>query len=115
MSTSESTLLTRAEQLGERLVAQRLNRNLTQRQLADSAAVALNTLRRLEAGENVSLDTLIRVLEALGLGDRLEAIAPPADVRPVDRVRLAAGRERRRASGASAGTPATPWSWGDDQ
>jgi transcriptional regulator with XRE-family HTH domain len=50
MSTAEATLLTRAEQLGDRLAAQRLNRNLTQRQLADDAGVALNTLRRLEAG-----------------------------------------------------------------
>jgi transcriptional regulator with XRE-family HTH domain len=115
MSTAKATLLTRAEQLGDRLAAQRLNRNLTQRQLADDAGVALNTLRRLEAGENVSLDTLIRVLEALGLGDRLEALAPPADVRPVDRVRIAAGRERRRASGAGAEAPTTPWTWGDDQ
>ncbi len=114
MSTSEANLLTRAEQLGERLAAQRLNRNLTQRQLADNAAVALNTLRRLEDGDNVSLDTLIRVLEALGLGDRLEALAPPADVRPVDRVRIAAGSERKRASGAGQDAPA-PWSWGDDQ
>lgn len=114
MSTSEASLLTRAEQLGERLAAQRLNRNLTQRQLANNAAVALNTLRRLEDGDNVSLDTLIRVLEALGLGDRLEALAPPADVRPVDRVRIAAGSERKRASGAGHEPPA-PWSWSDDQ
>ncbi|MDI1328333.1 MAG: helix-turn-helix domain-containing protein [Brevundimonas sp.] len=114
MSTSEATVLTRAEQLGGRLAAQRLNRNLTQRQLADNAAVALNTLRRLEDGDNVSLDTLIRVLEALGLGDRLEALAPPADVRPVDRVRIAAGSERKRASGAGQ-EPPTPWSWSDDQ
>lgn len=115
MSTSEAALLTRAEQLGGRLAAQRLNRNLTQRQLADSAAVALNTLRRLEDGGNVSLDTLIRVLEALGLGDRLEALAPPADIRPVDRVRIAAGSERKRASGAGGQDPTTPWSWSDDQ
>lgn len=113
MPESKANVATRSEQLGERLAAQRLNRNLTQRQLADSAAVALNTLRRLEDGENVSLDTLIRVLEALGLGDRLDALAPPADVRPVDRVRIAAGSERKRASGP-AQEPATPWSWGDD-
>ena len=115
MSTAEATLLTRAAQLGDRLAAQRLNRNLTAARMAGDAGVALNTLRRLEAGVNVSLDTLIRVLEALGLGDRLEALAPPADIRPVARVRIAAGRERRRASGAGAEAPATAWTWGDDQ
>lgn len=106
-------IVTRTQELGGRLAAQRLNRNLTQRQLADAAAVSINTLRRLEAGENVSLDALIRVMEALDLGDRLEALAPPADVRPVDRVRMAAANERRRATGDGAAT-GTPWTWGDD-
>ncbi|MBI5940493.1 MAG: helix-turn-helix transcriptional regulator [Caulobacterales bacterium] len=114
MPLPESAILDRAHRLGERLTAQRLSRNLTQRQLADSAAVSLNTLRRLEGGENASLDTLIRVLEALDLGDRLDALAPPADVRPVDRVRNTAGAERKRATGTGHGEPATPWSWGDD-
>lgn len=116
MTLPEATVFSRAERLGERLAAQRLNRNLTQRQLAESAAVSLNTLRRLESGENASLDTLIRVLEALDLGDRLDALAPPADVRPVDRVRNTTGGERKRATGAGHGEPAsaTPWSWGDD-
>lgn len=113
MPDSLNHIATRAEELGRRLSAQRLNRNLTQRQLADAAAVSINTLRRLEAGDNVSLDTLIRVMDALDLGDRLEALAPPADVRPVDRVRMAAARERRRATGHVAAT-AAPWTWGDD-
>lgn len=114
MSISEAGILERAEQLGGRLAAQRLGRDLTQRQLAESAGVSLNTLRRLEAGRNASLDTLIRVLDALDLGDRLDALAPPTDVRPVDRVRNTAGVERRRASGAGR-DPSEPWSWGDDQ
>lgn len=113
MTISEPLLADRVGRLGQRLAAQRLARNLTQRQLADEAAVALNTLRRLEAGENASLDTLVRVLEALGLGDRLDALAPPADVRPVDRVRTPGAHERRRATGAGA-TPTKPWTWGDE-
>lgn len=113
MSEALNRIVTRGEELGRRLAAQRLNRNLTQRQLADAAAVSINTLRRLEAGDNVSLDTLIRVMEAMDLGDRLDALVPPADVRPVDRVRMAAASERRRATGSGAAT-ATPWTWGDD-
>lgn len=112
MSTSEAALKTRLDQLGQRLAAFRLNRNLTQRQLADDAAVSLNTLRRLEDGQNVSLDTLIRVLEALDLADRLEALTPSLDVRPVDRVRMATATERKRARPA-AHKPAAPWTWGD--
>lgn len=113
MSISEAKLQTQAAQLGARLAAYRLNRNLTQRQLAQDAAVSLNTLRRLEDGQNVSLDTLMRVLEALDLGERLEALTPPADVRPVDRVRMAARAERKRARPAQP-KPAAPWKWGDE-
>ncbi len=114
MALSEAALLDRAGRLGERLAAQRLTRNLTQRQLAASAAVSLNTLRRLGRGENASLDTLIRVLDALDLADRLDALAPPADVRPVDRVRNTAGGERKRATGTGHGEPSRPWSWDDE-
>lgn len=114
MPISEADIFDRAKRLGERLAAQRLSRNQTQRQMAESAGVSLNTLRRLESGENASLDTLIRVLGALDLGDRLDALAPPADVRPVDRVRSAARAERRRARGTAHEAPSTPWSWADE-
>lgn len=114
MAEAENDLSRRARILGERLAAQRLNRNLTQRQLSDKAGVGLNTLRRLEGGANASLDTLLRVMDALGLGDRIETLAPPVDVRPVDRVRLATATERRRATGAGAG-PVEPWTWGDEE
>lgn len=114
MAEAETNLVRRARMLGERLAAQRLSRNLTQRQLSEDAGVGINTLRRLEAGENASLDTLLRVMDALGLGNRIETLAPPVDIRPVDRVRLAAATERRRATGAGA-KPAEPWTWGDDE
>lgn len=113
MSLPEAAIQDRARRLGERLAAQRLSRNLTQRQLAERAAVSLNTLNRLENGRNASLDTLIRVLEALDLGDRLDALAPPADVRPVDRVRTTARTERKRATGAGHEAATAPWSWGE--
>ena len=76
--------------------------------------VALAARRRVQGAARVAAEVQ-SALDRVGLGDRLEALAPPADIRPVDRVRIAAGRERRRASGAGAEAPATPWTWGDDQ
>lgn len=113
MPVSDNKLDARLSQLGEGVAAYRLNHNLTQRQLAEDASVSLNALRRLESGQNTSLDTLIRVLEALELGDRLEILTPAAEVRPVDRVRLATGAERKRAR-PSERRAAMIWSWGDD-
>lgn len=111
MSISETAIRRRASQIGERLAAQRLSRNLTQRDLSAAAGISLATLKRLEAGENVSLDTLVRVMGALDLEGRLDALLPPADVRPVDRVRPA-GVERKRATTRPAPQLA-PWVWGD--
>lgn len=114
MSTSEAALQARIDRLGERLAATRLSRNMTQRQLAADAGVSLNTLRRLEGGENASLDTLVRVLDALDLADRLDVLTPALDVRPVDRVRMTTRAERKRARPQKPAV-AAPWTWGDER
>ena len=100
------------EHLGHGMAAERLARNLTQDQLAAEAGVSKNTVRRLEAGENVSLDALIRVMGALKIAGRLDALTPSLDVRPIERIRPA-GKERRRASPASKPVAASRWAWGD--
>jgi transcriptional regulator with XRE-family HTH domain len=61
-----------ARDLSEDLVTWRKLRGLTQAQLADRAGIARDTLSRLENGESgVSLETVLRVLRALGLLDTL--------------------------------------------
>ncbi len=64
--------------LAEDLVTWRKLRGLTQAQLADRAGVSRDTLSRLESGAGgVGLETLLRVLRALGLLDTLaEAFDP---------------------------------------
>lgn len=64
--------------LAEDLVTWRKLRGLTQAQLADRSGVSRDTLQRLEGGTgSVGLETLLRVLRALGLLDSLtEAFDP---------------------------------------
>lgn len=99
--------------LGERVARLRLSRNLTQATLARESGASVSSVKRLEAGENTSLDTLLRVLGVLGLGDRLLGSLPDPDVRPIERVRLG-GRERRRARESQEPPKATDWAWGDE-
>ncbi|MHC1481705.1 helix-turn-helix domain-containing protein [Frateuria aurantia] len=99
--------------LGQRLARIRLAANITQADLARQAGVSARSIKRLEAGDNTSLDTLIRVLAALQLGGRLLQALPDPDVRPVERVRLK-GRERQRARAQVAPAKATDWAWGDE-
>jgi transcriptional regulator with XRE-family HTH domain len=99
--------------VGDRLSKIRLSRNLTQASLAREAGASLSSVKRLEAGENVSLDTFIRVLTALGLIGHLSAFLPDPQVRPIERVRRD-GRERQRARGSAPVARATDWAWGED-
>jgi len=103
-----------AAELGRRLNELRLAQDLTQQQLAQRAGVSRRTIVKAANDGSISLDSFIRIMQALGLTGHLAALLPDPEVRPVEQVRL--GRRRRRASGTgSAGDDAPdPWQWGDD-
>jgi transcriptional regulator with XRE-family HTH domain len=97
--------------LAARLQRQRLERNLTQAQLAHEAGVSKRTVERFEAGESLQLTNLIRMLRVLGLGDNLELLIPESTPGPIERLRLR-GEMRRRASGRRSDSKPGGWSWG---
>ena len=102
-------------ELGGRLAAARLARNLTQAALAEEAGVSKRTVERLESGEVATrLSGLVRVCRTLGLMDRLDALVPPVAPSPVEQLKLA-GRQRKRAGGRPQHATRTPrkWTWGD--
>ena len=106
--------------LGEQLSRYRLDRNLTQAEVATEAGVHKNTVFRLEAGGSTQTKNLVRVLRALGLLDRLDAIVPEPVPSPLKQLK-AADRQRKRAVSKASRNPAAPrdiestaWSWGDD-
>lgn len=98
--------------LGDRLRRLRLASNVTQADLAHKAGVGTRTLARLEAGEGGTIDSLVRVISALGLGSHLEALLPDPQIRPMERVQQR-GRERLRASTKDSPAPKGPFRWGD--
>ena len=103
-------------ELGERFSRFRLQRNLTQTQLADEAGVDRKAVSRIEAGEPVQLVTLVRVLRALGRLDALDALVPELQASPMELLELR-GRARRRArppTRPKADEP-EPWRWGDER
>ena len=60
-------------EIGRRVAKLRLARNITQQALAGEAGIGVRTVRRMEAGQPTSLDSFLRVICALGLGDDLLA------------------------------------------
>ena len=66
-----------ARQLGEHFAAWRKLLNLTAQQVAERADISRGTLRRLENGKPVGVDTLLTVARALGIADTLvDAVDP---------------------------------------
>jgi putative transcriptional regulator len=86
-------------ELGQRLARTRLERNLSQGGLAREAGVSKRTVERLEAGESVKVDSLVRVLRGLGQLEALDRLIAEPLPSPIERLRTE-GRRRRRA-----GTP----------
>ncbi len=91
----------------------RLTRNFTQAQLAQEAGVAIGTVKRMEQGQGVSVNTFIRVMMALDLQHNLAALLPDPAIRPIERV-VTGGRERKRARPTPPDTVDSAWAWGDE-
>lgn len=100
-------------ELGVRLAHARLKRNATQAQVAREAGVSKRTVERLESGVSVQLSSLLRVLRALGLTPRLDALLPPPAPSPMERLR-GTGHPKRRARTAANEGESTLWTWDDD-
>ncbi len=91
-----------AKELGSRLRAMRIHRDLEQVELAERAGVAVRTLRALELGQGSTTETLLRVLKALESLQGLEALAPVPSVSPLALLKSATPRQRvRKAKGRS--------------
>lgn len=101
-----------AADLGRRLARLRLAANVTQADLAAQAGIGTRTLARMEGGEGGTIDSMVRVITALGLTSHLEALLPDPDIRPMERVQLQ-GQERRRARAPSTPPVKRPFQWGD--
>jgi len=86
------------EALGARLRRQRLNQDITQKELAERAGVARTVIQKMEQGEEFMVDGLIRVMRVLNLLDQLDNFLPDPGISPIQLARLQ-GKERQRASG----------------
>jgi len=91
----------------------RLSRNITQQMLANESGISERTLRRLETGKGVSLDTFIRVLMALNLQGRLVELLPDQEIRPMERIEKNK-TERKRARPKKKKETDITWSWSED-
>ncbi len=90
-------------ELGRRLRGYRLQQGLPITELAKQAGITPLTLLRVERGHNFRIDTLARVLRALGRLEQLDAMLPEPSLSPLallaQQRRSPRRRARRRAHG----------------
>jgi len=85
------------QELGTRLKALRLQKNITQKDLARATTLSLNSIKSLESGR-CKLSTLIAVLRELQALEHLDSFIPEISISPMQLAKMQ-GRVRKRASG----------------
>jgi len=85
-------------EIGERLKTRRLNKNITQQELARLSGLSRSTISEIEGGKPFGVLALIQVLRALEALEDLDAFLPDSGPSPLQLAKLK-GRERRRATG----------------
>jgi transcriptional regulator with XRE-family HTH domain len=89
------------EKMGENIKRIRLEHNISQKELAASAGVAISSIAALERGESVSLKTLIPLLRALGSLHLLFDFLKEPEMSPIAYAKhLDKQKTRKRASAA---------------
>jgi transcriptional regulator with XRE-family HTH domain len=98
--------------IGERLRRARLESNLTQQELATDVGVSLKTVRNAEDGQNISLETLVRLLKGLRRVDELDAFLVEDGPSPVALAERK-GQQRQRATGKRSSNKSlqADWKW----
>ncbi len=102
-------------ELGDRLARHRLNRNLTQDQLAREAGVSKRTVVRLENGQSSQVTNLVRILRALDLLGNLDALVPAPLASPIEALKVKSRKRRRASPVGSKSKPSSDWTWGDEK
>ena len=69
-------------QIGSRIKEYRILSGISQQDLEEKSGVSKRSISRLEQGESVSLENLLKILIALGLAENIELLVPDQSKRP---------------------------------
>lgn len=101
-----------ARELGRKIEAFRLSQNMRQDDVARMTGLSRSTIVRVESGKGGTIDSLIRIVKALGIEERLDNLVPDARISPLEKRDEPQMRQRARP-GKTDGQSET-WTWGDE-
>ena len=96
-SLTDSFILQR---IGDTVRRCRLERNVSQKVLAESSGVSLSSVAALERGESVSLSTFVPVLRALNKLEMLQPLLEEPGISPIAYARMLDGQKKRKRASA---------------
>lgn len=100
------------ENLCTELAEYRIKKGIKQTELAKKAGIGIATLKRLEKGQGVSSNSLIRVLQALNLVENLKFLIPTTKIDPIERW---SEKESTPKRVRDKKVNQNNWQWGDDE
>jgi transcriptional regulator with XRE-family HTH domain len=84
-------------EIGNRLKRKRLDKNLSQQKLAETAGLNRTTVSEIEQGKPFAMLTFIQILRALDALEELDSLLPDTGFSPLQLAKMK-GKIRRRAS-----------------
>lgn len=102
------------KELGKRLKARRLEKNLSQAEVAERSGLSRRTITAIENGEGSTLTTLISLLRALNALDTLESFLPDPGPSPIALLKLQEEPRKYASKPRKANPQPVPWKWGDE-
>lgn len=104
--------------IGESLKGRRLQKNISQEELANISGVSLASITRLETGKgNTSLTNLLAIMKALKIADELKIIFPPPELSPALLAKAVTGKTLKRVKRTPLADKekVTEWKWGENK
>ncbi len=89
--------------IGEFIRRQRLDKNISQKELAVSSGVSISSVAAIERGESISLKTLILLLRALKSLYALSEFLKEAEISPIAYAKQLEGQKCRKRASATKG------------
>jgi transcriptional regulator with XRE-family HTH domain len=111
----EITPETVVKELGLRIAQKRLEQGITQLNAAKQAGVGKRTIERIEAGFDIKLTTLVRILRVLNLSDNLNELIPESIISPMEVLKNKKEQPKRATKSQKIISSKRNWKWGDEQ
>ena len=100
-------------ELGARIKRNRIDMQLSQQDFAAKAGISTRTLSSAENGEDIRLNSLLRILRTLGCLENIDLLLPELAFDPEAYRTL--GRERKRISKSNKNRNKIKWKWEDEK